>query len=117
MKNHFYGLYRAKDPETLEEYHGGAIIREDVYWYLAFHGMEVGLYGSGPNDRRRYDRREYEFAGRITGSTDDVVHFYVYNPQTRSNVHFEATILNNDRLHIRQLDHNKGIKGIFERQE
>lgn len=118
MTDRINGLYRTKDPEVVGEYHAGGITNVDVYWFLAFHGMDVGLYGSGPDDRRRYDREEYELAGRITSASNDKLHFYIYNPHTRSNAYFEAIIEDNgDRLNVRQTNDEKGIKGIFERQE
>jgi hypothetical protein len=93
------GLYRLRSPHVVEEKHGGGTLRDHIYWYLSFYRNVdlVGLYGSGPNDYRRYFSMEFDLKGKVLEHHDDNLKFYIYNLDTKSNIIFEGKILENKK--------------------
>jgi hypothetical protein len=93
------GLYRIRTPQIMEEKHGGVTIKDKIYWYLSFYRKInfVGLYGSGPDDYRRFLSRKFDLKGKILEHHDDNLKFYIYNLDTQSNIIFEGKIMENKK--------------------
>ena len=87
------GLYRIQKPHIVEEKHGGGILKDNVYWFVAFMGDEVGLYGSGPKDFRRYVTKNFELKGRIERRVGNDISFSIRNPHSNNKLVFEGEIL------------------------
>jgi hypothetical protein len=93
------GLYRLRFPHLVEEQHGGGTLKSYIYWYLSFYKNVdlVGLYGSGPNDYRRYFSMEFDLKGKVLEHHSHYLAFYIYNLDTQNNIIFEGKILKNKK--------------------
>ena len=93
------GLYRLKKPHQVEEKHGGGILKHEVFWYLAFYNDSdlIGLYGSGPNDFRRFLSKDFDLKGKIIEQNENQFAFFIHNPYSNEKIIFEGAIIENGR--------------------
>ena len=87
------GLYKISKPHVAEEKHGGGILKDEIHWYLAFYDNEVGLYGSGPHDYRRYISKQFDLKGNVVSLDKHDIKIRIYDPYTDRTIIFEGKIL------------------------
>jgi len=96
------GIYQIATPHIVIEKHGGATLKNEIYWHLClFKDGQIGMFGSGKGWYHPYFKKEIlDLKGQIILQENKKVKGEIFNSFINENIIIEGIVLK-DRLRLK----------------